>query len=153
MKKDIIVPLVIAIIFGASGFYGGMKYQQTKSISGFSREFGTRTFGRGQGGNVMMKGQSGTQGSMRMGFRPILGEIISADDKSITVKLTDGSSKIVMLSDKTTINKAESATKDELVKGTKVSVFGQEDADGIVSAQSIQLNPTSMMKLVVTPTK
>jgi hypothetical protein len=154
MKKDIVLPLVVAVIFAAGGFYGGMKYQQTKSGSGFTREFGTRTgMGGRQGGNVMMRGQNASTGNMRMSFRPFFGEIINSDDKSITVKLEDGSSKIIMLSDKTTINKAESATKAELVKGTKVSVFGQEDADGIVSAQSIQLNPTSPQKIKVTPTK
>jgi len=76
-----------------------------------------------------------------MGFQPVNGEIISSDDKSITVKLTDGGSKIVILSDNTEINQAANATKDDLKAGEKVAVFGQENSDGSVTAQSIQLNP------------
>lgn len=72
---------------------------------------------------------------------PTAGEIIGADEKSITVKLQDGSSKIVLLSEKTQINKAEKATKEDLKKGEKVAVFGTENPDGSVTAQNIQLNP------------
>ncbi len=76
-----------------------------------------------------------------MNGRPISGEILSSDDKSITVKLQDGSSKIVLLSDKTQINKATSVTKLDLKSGEKVAVFGSENSDGSVTAQNIQLNP------------
>jgi hypothetical protein len=69
------------------------------------------------------------------------GEIIAADEKSITVKLQDGSSKIVLLSDKTEINKTASTTKEDLKVGEKVAAFGTENSDGSVTAQSVQLNP------------
>lgn len=109
-------------------FFGGMKYQQTK-LPSFTRQFGNIQDRRvGVGGN-------------RAGFRPVNGEIISADNKSITVRLQDGSSKIVLFSDKTTINQAVEATKDDLKNGGKVAVFGTENSDGSVTAQNIQLNP------------
>jgi ribosomal protein S1 len=69
------------------------------------------------------------------------GEIIGVDEKSITVKMQDGSSRIVILSEKTEINKAASGTKDDLKVGERVAVFGQENSDGSVTAQNIQLNP------------
>ncbi len=126
-----IITVLLIIIIGGGAFFGGMKYQQSKQPS-FARQSGStqgiRT-GQGQGnGN-------------RQDFRPVSGEIIGSDDKSITVKLTDGSSKIVLISSTTAINKADTATKDDLKTGTKVAVFGQTNSDGSVTAQNIQLNP------------
>lgn len=117
---------------GAGAFFAGMKYQQSKQPA-FSRQFAGQ-----QGART---GQGQVQGN-RQGLRPVNGEIISKDDKSITVKLQDGSSKIVLISDKTSINKATEATIDDLKSGEKVAVFGQENSDGSVTAQNIQLNPT-----------
>ncbi len=127
MKNTIIVAILVLIVAGGGGFFGGMKYQQSKQPN--FRQFG------GQ------QGQRTGNGTDRAGFRPVSGEIISADDKSITVKLTDGSSKIVLYSDKTEINKAGTATKEDLKTGEKVMVVGTQNTDGSVTAQNIQLNP------------
>lgn len=129
MKDNIIIPVLLVVAFSAGSFFGGMKYQQSKQPA-FLRQFG--------GGQGMRAGQG--QGS-RQGFRPVNGEIISNDEKSITVKLQDGSSKIVLFSDKTEINKAATATKEDLKTGDKVMVVGTENSDGSVTAQNIQLNP------------
>jgi len=51
------------------------------------------------------------------------------------------SSKIVLLSDGTQINKAETVDKSELKSGVKVAVFGTENSDGSVTAQNVQVNP------------
>jgi len=128
----------VAIIVGAGGFFGG-KYQQSKQPA-FLRQFGT-----GQG---MRAGQG--QGT-RQGFRPVSGEIISADEKSVTVKLQDGSSKIVLFSSKMTINKAAEGTSADLKVGERVSVFGTENTDGSVTAQNIQLG--QMFRDGPTPTQ
>lgn len=76
-----------------------------------------------------------------MGRGAVVGEIISQDSKSITVKLQDGSSKIVLLSDSATVSKTESGSKSDLKDGTTVAVFGTTNSDGSVTAQNIQLNP------------
>ncbi|MCL4366320.1 DUF5666 domain-containing protein [Patescibacteria group bacterium] len=65
----------------------------------------------------------------------------SDDLKSITVKLSDGSSKIILLSAQTQLNKAEVAAKSDLAVGERVAVFGSVNSDGSVNAQNIQLNP------------
>ena len=127
MNKNVIIMAVAVIIVGAGGFFGGMKYQQNKQPA-FFRQFG------GEEGIRMGVGDS-------KGFLPVNGEIIAADEKSITVKLQDGSSKIVLLSDKTEINKTASTTKEDLKVGEKVAAFGTENSDGSVTAQSVQLNP------------
>lgn len=143
MKNLNIILIVLIFVVGGVGFLGGMKYQQSKrTIS--NRQFVNGQFGNGQGAR---NGQNGN----RMGFRPVSGEIISSDDKSITVKLADGSSKIVLLSDKTEINQAASATKEDLKTGEKVMVVGTDNSDGSVTAQNIQLNPIIRQIPPVTP--
>lgn len=149
------ITLVIAAVVGAAGFYGGIKYQQTRPFNGQSMMGGTAQFGaRGQGGRTQSQG--GVNGPMggRGGaaFRPVNGEVISVDDKSITVKLQDGSSKIIFLSDATQINKADQASKSDLSTGTKVAVFGQTNSDGSVTAQNIQINPVMRMNASPSPT-
>ena len=136
MKNNYLITAVLVIVFAGAGFYGGMKYQQSK-VSSLSGQFSNR-----QG--MMRNGQVGGNGN-RSGFRPVAGEIISADGKSITVKLQDDSSKIVLINDKTVINKAQTVSKSELKVGEKVSVFGSENTDGSVTAQNVQLNPILRM--------
>ncbi len=121
MKNNNLITIILVLVFTSIGFYGGMKYQQNQ------RKNFPAQLGDGQG---MVR---------RGGFRPVAGEIISADDKSITVKLQDNSSKIVLINTKTIINKAQIADKSELIAGEKVSVFGSENTDGSVTAQNIQV--------------
>lgn len=75
------------------------------------------------------------------GGRPVSGEVLSLDDKSLTVKLPDGSSKIVLLTDNVTVSKTESGTKTDLQIGSKVGIFGTDNSDGTITAANIQLNP------------
>jgi hypothetical protein len=135
MNNQWIITAVLVVVVGGGGFFAGMKYQQSKQ-STFTRQLGNGQMLRSGNGQAQVNGTN-----RMMGFRPVAGEIISADDNSITVKLQDGSSKIVVLSEKTSINKASEATKEELKTGEQVAVFGTENADGSVTAQNIQLNP------------
>lgn len=157
MKNNLVIVLLVVILVGAGAFYAGMKYQQSKSPS-FGGQMGNN-FGNGQfnrdNGQGQRNGGNFPGGANRNSFRPVNGEIISFDDKSITVKLTDGSSKIVLLSDKTEINKAEKGAVSDLKTGVNVAVFGTENSDGSVTAQNIQLNPEFRNRLeqtAVTPT-
>ena len=134
MKNTFLITTIIALLVGGASFFIGTKYQEGKQ-SNFRRQFDGQIQGQfGQGQRMMGNGN-------RLGFRPVNGEIISADEKSITVKLADGSSKIVIFTDKTEINKAENAATADLKTGEKVAVFGTENSDGSVTAQNIQLNP------------
>lgn len=141
MRKEILYPIITAVIVGGLAFFGGMKYQQMQRGN-------FRNGQAGVGGSFMMNGgqrggvAGGGQG-MRQGFRPTIGEIIASDDKSITVKMDDGSSKIVLISGTTTINKTDPGSKADLTVGTKVGVFGA-DNNGTVTAANIQINPQQM---------
>ena len=122
-----IITFVLLVLVGGGGFFAGTKYQQSKTPAGFGQRGFTGQRNGGMTGNRT--------------FRPVSGDIVASDDKSITVKLADGSSKIVLLSSKTTISKASAGTKADLTTGTKVAVFGTDNADGSVSASNVQINP------------
>jgi hypothetical protein len=127
--------IIIAIIVGAVAFFGGMQYQKSQRAAGFAGRGGQFAGAQGAGGQF-----GGAQGTRRNGGA-VMGEILSKDDSSVTVKMQDGSSKIVILSGSTSINKSASGTKDDLTTGERVAVFGTTNSDGSVTAQSIQLNP------------
>lgn len=118
-QHTVFIYCIIAVIFAGGGFFGGMKYQQTK----------TPQFNRGQ------QVRNRTQGGM------VSGTILSVDTTSMTVKLTDNSSKIVVLSNTTTYAKSLEGSQTDLKVGDRVSAFGTTNADGTVTAQSIQINP------------
>ena len=142
MSKYGAITVIVAIVMGAAGFYGGMVYQKSQAMSGFAARRTSMGTGNAPAGSTSNK--NGTTQGMRNGFRPVSGEITSVDKNSITVSLSDGSSKIVLFSESTSINKAEKATNADLKVGEKVSVFGTQNTEGTVTAQNIQLNPVQM---------
>ncbi len=122
MKNKLIVFSVISLIIGAGlGFFGGMKYQQSKNP--------VRTTGMFQRGT----------GLRNMNGMAVRGQIISADTNSITVKMPDGSTKIVILSSTTMIGKTTTGSATDLTTGVNVIVFGNTNSDGSVTAQNVQV--------------
>ena len=136
MKNNYLITAILVIVFAGASFYGGIMYQQGKAIP-----FG----GLYANGQVAARNGRTAGAGTRSGFRPVNGEIISSDSKSIVVKTQDNTSRIVILSSKTLINKAVAATVDDLKVGEKVAVFGTDNADGSVTAQNVQLNPIQRM--------
>lgn len=132
MKNSMIITIIVVLMVGGAAFFGGMKYQETKASSNFRGQFQGNRQGSGNG-----------QGRLGNMAGAVVGEIISQDDKSITVKLDDGSSKIVLLSNNVTVSKTDTGSKSDLKIGGKVGVFGTTNSDGTVTAQNIQLNPTA----------
>jgi hypothetical protein len=139
MKKQYIAAL-IAVLISVAAFFGGMQYQKAKTPNQRGQSFAQNGQGgtmRGQfdGGTGRLGGQNGAA------FRPVTGQIISQDDKSITVKLTDGSSKIILMSSSTPVSKTLAGALTDLKVGETVRVIGTANSDGSVTAQDIQLNP------------
>jgi hypothetical protein len=137
-KTNTIIIAIITLLIGAgAGFFGGMKYQQTKR---------TAVLGQfGQGGINGRNGQIQRNGNGNAAnFRPVSGQIISTDNGSITVKMSDGSSKIVLTNDKTVINQTSAATASDLKTGENVAVFGTANSDGSVTATNIEINPQQL---------
>jgi hypothetical protein len=139
-----LVTMAVILVIGGAAFFGGMKYQQSKVSPAGQGQFVAGNPFSGNRNRDQAGAGTNTQtgvGQRRMGNGQVIGEISGVDTKSITVKSADGSSKIILISDKTAINKATSGQISDLKVGEKVSVFGTANTDGSVSGQNIQLNP------------
>ena len=134
MKNPVIITVIAALLFGTGGFFGGMQYQKSQRTSG---SFGNRQFSA----NSNLQGRTGQNGQ-RMGTGRVMGEILSIDDESFTVKLPDSSSKIVLLSENTSYSKSSEGNREDLKVGDQVGIFGTTNSDGSVSANDIQINPS-----------
>ena len=132
MKNNLVVTIIVAVVVAGLAFFGGMQYQksQVSNFAGGQEGFRQRAAGQGQGGQAA--------------FRPVRGNILSIDSTGMTVKLQDGSSKIIILSGSTTYMKEASATKDDVKTGNTVMVTGTNNSDGSVTAQSVQINPPAL---------
>ncbi len=143
MKNTIIIAVIVAVVFGAGGFFGGMQYQKSQRPS-----FGNGNFqfqGNGQGNRNFSRsgGQSGQANQFQRGNGGgrVAGEILSIDNNTMTVKMPDGSSKIVILSDTTQYTQSSQGSQSDLQVGQQVGVFGVTNSDGSVTAQDVQINP------------
>ena len=131
MKKNILilVCVIVLLVLAGGSFYGGMLYQKsTRSFPGVNFQGQGMPSGSGLGANNVKQ-----NGGMN------IGEIISKDTSSITIKLINGGSKIVFYSNETEITKSAKATSDDLTVGKNISVQGTSNSDGSVTAKTIQL--------------
>lgn len=140
VSKSLIMTVIVAVIVGAAAFFGGMTYQKSQVVTS-----------NGQFAGMMGRnGENSTNGGTRMGRGfgggAVVGQIVSLDKNSITVQLTDGSSKIVNLSVNTTYSKSSTGALSDLADGTKVAVFGTPNSDGSVTAQNVQINPIARQR-------
>ncbi|PIW75403.1 MAG: hypothetical protein CO002_02185 [Candidatus Portnoybacteria bacterium CG_4_8_14_3_um_filter_44_10] len=163
-KTSIFLSIIItAVIVGGGAFYGGIKYNQSKSVASLQNLQNMSAEQRQQAFGQMRNGvnSGGTAGTARVanggqgggGF--VKGSIISKDDKSVTVELssptqnaggnatTPSGSKIVLLSDSTEITKSAAGSVGDLQAGQQISVNGTQNQDGSITASSIQISPTT----------
>ena len=113
-------------------FWGGVQYGKGSAESSLT-------------GNGFQRGTFGTQGR-RGGVSSanfIMGEITNKDDKSITVKSRDGSSRFIFFSGTTQISKSTTGTTDDLLVGKEINANGTLNSDGSMTAQMIQIRPLS----------
>jgi hypothetical protein len=138
MKKTLPIFILALFVVGGGAFYGGMKYAENKTLSNknfptpvnFSPEERQQRFGQ-------MNNRFGS------GQNFVVGEIIARDDKSITVKLRDGGSKIIFFSGSAKITKSVAGSVDDLKIGETIMVSGTANQDGSVTAQTVQLRPNT----------
>ena len=144
MNKNttIIIAIILIVAAGLGGFFGGMQYQ--KSQPRVSGQLAGRNFG-GANGGVGLGGQN-------TNFRPVRGQILNMNSNSLTVKLSDGSTKIVVLSGSTTFVKSSPASQSDLKTGDTVNVVGTQNSDGSVTASDVQINPVMLQRPISAPT-
>lgn len=140
--------MAVAVVVGGGAFYGGMKYAQSQSQRGRLSQADFQSLQnlspeqRQQRLQELGISGGGFRGGQRNGGGGFTtGEILSKDDKSITIKMRDGGSKIVFYSDSTEVGKFVNGSAGDLEVGKSVSVNGTANSDGSITAQSIQLRP------------
>ena len=127
--------LILIIVFAAAGFYGGTVYQKSQLRAGFASGVAGGQFGGAR--RFAAGGQGGTGGAAAM--TPVRGQIVSTGNNSITVKLQNGSSKIVNLTGQTKVNKTTSGSASDLKSGITVTAIGTTNSDGSVTAQDVTI--------------
>lgn len=142
-NTKVLVPIVCVLVGLGAGFFGGYQY----------RNFRLNQLRNGLGTGDRTGQQRFTGTSQQNGNRggAVVGSILSMDDKSVTVKLTDGSSKIVLFGDATTYTNTVDATKADLKVGEDVAIFGTANSDGSVTATNVQINPKFQMNFGMAP--
>lgn len=131
MNKNTItvIAVVLIIVAAVGGFYAGMQFQKSQRNSQFAGRFGG-----GQGFGARAGGQNGNT-------VPVRGQILSMGNSTLTVKLYDGSTKIVVLSGSTTFVQSTKASESDLKSGDTVMVIGSANSDGSVTASDVSINP------------
>jgi len=148
-SKKLITTIAVVVIVGAGAFFGGTVYEKDKlSSQGMLQSAAQSANGgqRGQGGQgggpggARMMGQGGPGGNNGAGDFAA-GQIISKDDKSITIKTRNGGSQIVYFSDSTSIGKSTEGSSADLSNGEQVTANGKNNTDGSLAASNIQIRP------------
>lgn len=146
MNKKTILVVVAVLLVGGAAFYGGMIYDKNKSGPAAGGPSGFQNLSAEQRQQLMQNGGLGGRGGMgggpggqNGGF--VAGEVLSKDDKSLTVKLPDGGSKIIFYSGTTAVSKMTAGSMGDVSVGSSVTVIGSNNSDGSVTATSIQIRP------------
>jgi hypothetical protein len=134
MNKKILGAVVLVLVVASGSFYGGMAYAKSKQPvrnGNFTGQFG-----------------AGVAGANRTGMRTggfTAGQILSKDATGITIKMQDGSTKIILIGSSTQVMKTATGSANDLVTGTDVTVTGSANSDGSITAQSVQIRPAGSM--------
>jgi uncharacterized protein YneF (UPF0154 family) len=133
MNKNLILIIILLIVIGTGGFFGGMKYGQSQALKNLTPEKMREIF---QQGRQTFQGQR-----QRAGQNFVSGQVISKDEKSVTIKLPDGSTKIVFFSQSTQITKSAEGSIEDIEIGKEILVTGTQNEDGSLTARTIQVSP------------
>ncbi len=139
MGKTILTVIIAVVVAGGGGFYGGMQYQKSQPAIGFP------------GGNLSSLSASDRQGLFAQGGVPrggnfavqngfSMGEVVSMEEGSLVIQLPgDAGTKIVFYSDSTEVSKQAAGSIADVAVGDSVTVMGERNDDGSVTADTIQL--------------
>ncbi len=136
MQKTLPI-IVAAVIICVGAFFGGMQYGQSKNS--LPKDFGQNL----QNDQQLPQGNLGTNGKGN-GMNFLNGEVIAKDEQSLTVKTSDGSSKIVFFSDSIQVSKMTEGTMNDIEIGKQITISGKENSDGSYTAQTIQLREMTL---------
>jgi hypothetical protein len=139
MKRNVLIigaTIVLALIAGG-GFYGGMVYGESQIVVP-GMTLGPQ--GAGVPGELVLPGNG--QGRAMGGGAPggmTVGEIVSIDENGLVIADLEGKEIQVSVTDTTLIEKQAPVTLAELTAGETVSVSGNEEDGGSITARSLQV--------------
>lgn len=123
--------LIAIVLLAVGAFYGGIEYQKGQSASSLNNRFRNQdAFPSGSRVRDFSNGNS-------MNFTS--GEIIAKDEGSVTVKMQNGSTKIVLFGPTVEVYKSDKGSLEDLVVGENVMVNGKANSDGSLTADSVQI--------------
>ena len=136
MNKNtmMVVAIVLIVLAGVGGFVGGIQYQKTNAGAG------------SQGTNGTFRQRFGMMGQNGQNFRPERGQVISFSNGTMTLKLSDGSTKLIVLPSNTNYLKTDTASQSDIKTGDTVTVLGTQNSDGSVTAQDVQVGVTNLQR-------
>lgn len=137
MNKKNIIKVVVVLVVVLAAFYGGTLYGKNHQ---------NKFPARNQPGFMGMRNGDRAFGMGMASF--ISGQIISKDDKSVTIKLPNGGSKIVFFDTNTKVLKYIPGAVTDLAIGTDITVTGTPNSDGSLNASSLQIRPTPSTSVV-----
>jgi hypothetical protein len=142
-KSLMIAGVVVAVILiSGTSFFAGAKFGGKGGRGNFA--------GRGQFGDGQMMQRGGAtgvpgQGNQKSRLNFIDGELLSSGAGTMTIKLTDGGSKIILVSSSTQVMKTTAGAISDLQVGNRLMVNGDTNSDGSVTAKTIQLRDAALM--------
>lgn len=133
MIKKILPLVIVAVVAGGLGFWGGSAFTSSKmTVRGTAFQRGTVGF---VGGARQDRAGAAFGGALN-------GTILSKDAQSLTIQnRTSGGSSIVFLAPSTTVSVPTDVSVDTLKVGDTVVVIGKANPDGSIMANSIQIRP------------
>ena len=152
----------LLLLLGIGGaFYGGMKYTALRHVGDNGFPYGNRfengqnvrnddgfrggmMNGNGRGGGMMGNGwqnQNDGQGGRVRGQagNVLVGEVTGKDDKNISIKLPNGTLKVIPYTDTTTVEKTTEASLSDIETGKRLQVQVTQNADGTIAAQNVHI--------------
>jgi hypothetical protein len=146
MKRWLVIAIVVAVavVVGVGGVFGGRASAGTPSPQEAAKVLSNLTTQQRQalaqsgGLGGAFGGSRGTgAGTGTGGFTT--GSIVSSDSNSVTIKLSDGSTKIVLYAPSTVIAVSKTGSASDLTTGQDVTVTGTANSDGSITATRIQV--------------
>jgi hypothetical protein len=134
-KNQIIISIIVLVLVCGISFYAGTKVNSSSNNRG--GQFGAA----GLNGGARMMGRGAPNGA---GL--VMGEVLSKDATSVTVKLPNGGSKIIFTSTSTAVQKTSIGTIADIVVGSQITANGQTNADGSINATTINQRPNMPMQ-------
>jgi pectate lyase len=138
MKKNQYILILVALLIAGLSFFAGTRYQLNRLNN--SRMVGEKSMiGNQRGQQFAVSSDTKSSQNNLSGGTMISGELLSQDEQSLTVKIADGSTKIVIVADSTIYKKSSDAALTDLTIGENLSILGTNNTDGSVTAKTITI--------------